>query len=936
MTKHILFALLLLSTSIISAEGIIRGKIIDGDNGEPIMGANVIVKGTSKGTVSDFDGNFTLILEKGVYNLEFSLLGYKKSLVNDLNVTGEKEVLLNIMLSSGEQLDEVVIQSSKKRNSVTALMTMQKKSVKLLDGISAESFNIIGDSDVAGALKRVTGVSIQGGKYVFVRGLSDRYTKTTLNDITIPGLDPDKNTVQMDLFPTNLVDKIVVFKTFTPDLSGDFTGGLVNITTKDFPRSKTIEVGLGFGYTSNMNFNSNFVLYQKQNYDWLGFGNKTRQLGFSAATSIPDESLNDPQLTTLTNSFSKELGVTKGANTFLNQDFSFNFGNQYDKENVIIGLNFAFNYANDYKFYDDVIYGTYFKDPNKQVNQLDKREITSGSFGVNNVIWSGLLGGALKFDKSKYAISLFRSQNGNGQAADYISRNFDETNATLYKDGIQYSQRSVTNALLKGTHHLQDNDIVIDWKVSPTLANILEPDVRSTRLSYNTDSNSFGLELGDGAGIDRYYRTLNELSLASKIDLKYSFKNDGNLKFGLSNTFKHRDYDVLNYRIEKTADFNTFTEDPNDILQDENIWNTTSQSGVYVKGSQNANNKYNAINNVAAIYGMHEFSLTDKLKSIYGVRVEKANIFYNGYFNNVPFNEKTLNELDFLPSLNLIYAVNDQSNIRMSFSKTLARPSFKEKSNAHIQDPISQIEFIGNLDLKETNIQNFDVRWENFFKPKQMISVSGFYKNFKNPIELVPFQLNPSSIQPKNTGKANVFGAELEIKKNLITGNDDAKWNVSVAGNVTYILSRVDTKQVLVDISGKTEYELRSENARDNETIEQFRTMQGQAPFIINGSININNKSFNANLSYNVQGKKLVIVGSGIVPDVYEDPFHSLNFKGTYKFGKENKYRLSLSMKNILSDNFNQYFDSFGAEHQIYKQYSKRPSFSLGFNYTLY
>ena len=215
-----------------------------------------------------------------------------------------------------------------------------------------------------------------------------------------------------------------------------------------------------------------------------------------------------------------------------------------------------------------------------------------------------------------------------------------------------------------------------------------------------------------------------------------------------------------------------------------------------------------------------------------------------------------------------------------------------------------------------------------------MISVSGFYKHFKNPIEMVPFQLNPTSIQPKNTEKALVIGAELEINKSLT--KEDSKINVSVGTNLTYLMSRVDTKSVIVDINGKTEHQLREENARDGEQTDQYRTMQGQAPFIVNTSLNVSNDNFDANFSYNVQGKKLVIVGSGIVPDVFEDPFNSLNFKGSYKFGKDKKYKVSASFKNILNDNSFQYYDSFGANKEIYSQYSKRQNFSLSFTYKLY
>ncbi|PHR69411.1 MAG: TonB-dependent receptor [Lutibacter sp.] len=940
MKKTIITLFLFFVTISIFANGIIRGTVIDASSGEPIINVNVIVEGTSIGATTDFDGIYSLKIKEGTYTITVTSLGYASVKIENVIVVKDDVKSLGILLDPSElQLDEVVITSSgSTKRTATALLTMQKKSTKLLDGISSESISKNGDSDVASALKRVTGISVEGGKYVYVRGLSDRYTKTTFNGVAIPGLDPDKNTVQMDLFPTNLIDNLVVYKTFSPDLPGDFTGGLVDITTKDFPRRKTFVVSLGYGLTSNMNFNKDFVLYKQGGLDWLGFGNNSRKLGFNANTVIPDESLNDPNLTNLTNSFSKELGVTKGANSFLDQNFSVSFGNQYEKEKVVLGLNLALNYANTYKYYDDVIQGVFFKDTDVSQNNLDKREITRGSLGENNVIWSGLIGGSMKFEKSKYAVSLFHSQNGTGQAADYISQNFDETNATLYKDAIQYSQKSVTNLIVKGNHRFNENKLKIDWKLSPTYSSILEPDVRSTRLSFDSDTNTFELQLGDGAGIDRYYRTLNEINMASKIDVTYKFEflSDANskLKFGLANTYKTRDYEILAYRINKTSDFNNFTEDPNTILLDANIWNATSQSGVYIQGFQDLNNQYKSTSNNIAGYVMNEVKVTDKLKTAYGVRLENATIDYEGYFNSQVFNKRVHNELVVLPSLNFIYALTDNANLRISYSKTVARPSFKEKSNAHIFDPISQNLFIGNLNLKETNIENIDLRWENFFKSSEMISISGFYKKFINPIEIVPFQLSPNNIQPKNAGSATVYGGEFEIKKLL--SKEEAKLNFSIGANFTYIVSTVDTKKVTVNTSGKTEYELRQENARDTEIIDQYRTMQGQSPYIVNGSLNLYNENFDANLSYNVQGEKLAIVGSGIVPDVFEGSYYSLNFKTSYKFGTDSKYKLSFSVKNLLDDNFEQYFDSYKSSQEIYRSYSKKRSFSLSFNYTIY
>ncbi len=939
--KIYLLVILLLLTAYTSfatdAGGTLRGVVTDKETGETIFGANIVVKPINTGTMTDLDGTYSIVVKPGVYTLEVSCMGFTTTIITDVVVVAGEPLSMNVVLApANELLDEVVLTSSTAKRTESALLTFQKKSAKLLDAISSEVMSRTGDGTVAAAIKRVTGVSVEGGKYVFVRGLGDRYTKTTLNGMTIPGLDPDRNTVQMDLFPTSLVDNIVVYKSFTPDLSGDFTGGLVDISTKDFPAQEHFTINMGYGYTSGMNFNSDFVLYNKGKMDWLGFAGKERQLHFNANTNIPDESANDPRLYELSKGFNKELGVKRGASSFLNQKYSLSFGNQFNKENATYGVNVALNYSNANKFYQDVYRGTFYKDTDKNKLNLDKREVTRGVIGQNEVLWSALVAGALKFEKHKYSLSFIHSQNGVGKAADYIANNFDSTNATLYKDAIEYSQKSVSNILLKGKHNLKDNKYEVAWRLAPTYSNILEPDVKSTRLSYDVDTNTYDLQLGDGSGIDRYFRELNEFNLAGKIDVTYKFDQwsgeSSKLKFGLSNTYKYRDYTILLYQFNRTSGFNNFTEDPNTILVEENLWTATNQAGMYVSGNRDLNNEYEANTNIGAVYAMNELPINEKLKAIYGVRLESAKTNYKGHYNNLPIDSLVHDELAFLPSLNLVYKLKDDMNLRASYTQTVARPSFKEKSNAHIDDPISQTVFIGNIGLEETHIKNIDFRWESFFGKNEMISLSGFYKHFTNPIELVPFQLSPNNIQPRNVNSAVVYGAEIELRKTL--AKEANRLSIDVGGNFTYILSQVDTKNVVVDVNGKTEYELRQENARIGEDVNQIRSMQGQAPFIVNTYLNIGHKSgFDANISYNVQGQKLAIVGSGIVPDVFEDSFHSLNLKTTYAFGEDKHMKVSFSAKNILSDGFEQYYKSYQADKEIYSSYSKGNSFSLSFSY---
>ena len=242
--------LIMFSAGLSGQNGIIRGSVSDEATGEALTGVTVLVENTTRGILTDLDGKFNLSIEPGVYNLRFSFVSYETHSINGVKVTaGDVTLLDNLLLKSATfGLSEVTISAEMKRNTESALMTIKMESPNLVDGISSANFRKMGDSDAAASMKRVPGVSVEGGRYVFVRGLGDRYTKTILNGVDIPGLDPDRNTMQMDIFPTNLIDNIIVHKSFSAELPADFTGGIIDIALRDFPDEKKGNFFIGTSY----------------------------------------------------------------------------------------------------------------------------------------------------------------------------------------------------------------------------------------------------------------------------------------------------------------------------------------------------------------------------------------------------------------------------------------------------------------------------------------------------------------------------------------------------------------------------------------------------------------------------------------------------------------------------------------------------------------
>ena len=255
--------------------GTIRGTILDGDNNDPVFGVTVTIEKNNTtdpnlatvvtGTMSDLDGKFTVMVPPGVYNIRFRNMSYQNLLIENVDIKAKGvQVFDEIRLkSSTTKLEEIVISVSKIQNTEESVLQDKKNSTNLKDGISAAAFKKVGDSDAASSMKRVTGVSVQDGKYVYVRGLGDRYNKTILNGMDIPGLDPDKNSLQMDIFPTSLIDNITVHKSFSAELPADFSGGVIDISTKEFPDKKEGSLSLSSGYNNLYHFNPNYLKFDK-------------------------------------------------------------------------------------------------------------------------------------------------------------------------------------------------------------------------------------------------------------------------------------------------------------------------------------------------------------------------------------------------------------------------------------------------------------------------------------------------------------------------------------------------------------------------------------------------------------------------------------------------------------------------------------------------
>ncbi|MGM0635245.1 MAG: TonB-dependent receptor domain-containing protein [Bacteroidota bacterium] len=935
--KHFIafFSLLLISAISFAQDGIIAGTVNDAELNDVLPFADVMIANSTKGTSTDFDGKYEIKLEPGTYTVSYSFVGYQRKVVSDVVVKANETTTVNTTLEpASDNLDEVVVRVSSKKNTEQSVLNLQKSSVKVMDGLSIESISKTGADNVASAVKSVPGVSVQGGKFVYVRGLGDRYTKSTLNGVSVPGLDPDKNTLQMDIFPSDMIENVLVSKTATADMPADFTGGAVDISLKDFSAKEQYTLSFGTSYNPHMHFNSDYVEGETHTSDLFGFDNGNRDRPISRDFDIPaaigdGTNANGTSITDVTRAFNPKLAASR---TTSDADVNFNFSaaNQYRlKNDDKIGYQAAVALQNKVEYFEGFEQNFFFKPSDRSEYQITPNRTQKGDVGIRNNYFSTLAGVTYKSLRSKYKLNFIHLRNTESKGGLFSSQTFILDDINVVRDNVEYSERALTNLQLSGEHTNEDATWITNWSISPSYSEVNDKDIRVTPFELTSSGPS--IRPSTAGSPERIWRFLEESNIESKIDFtrKHNlFSKPSKLKFGAAFTYKSRDFNIDQYLILlRGTNSVPVNGDADQILVDENLWQADNDGGFFIQGNFQPANNYSSTSQVRAAYVSEELKLNDKLKAIVGARFEQYLLNYTGENNQGTIqldDENVIDDARLYPSANLIYSHNENTNFRGSFSQTTARPSFKEVSVAQIFDPLTNITFVGNIDVKPSYINNFDLRYEKYSDNGNMFAVSGFYKDFTDPIELVSFPERPTNLQPRNVGSAKVFGAEIEFRQqlNFVPVLENFSFNM----NVSIIESEVKMDP--------REYESRQIAARDGQEISDTRNLQGQSPYLVNAGLSYDNNEtgWQGGLFYNVQGETLEVVGIRNVPDVYTQPFHNLNFRISKKFGSNQNSKISLGVGNILDDSVRSYYKSYGSENEIFSKRKPRRSYSLSYS----
>lgn len=933
--------------------GTIRGTVTDKATGELLMFTNVLVKGTNPplGAQTDLDGQYEITVPVGTYDLEVSYIGYALNTITEVEVKENEVTVIDFFLESESQvLEEVVVQAARIDRTENALLAIQRKAATIQDGISAQEISRYGSGNAAESMKRVTGASVVDGKYVVVRGLGDRYSAAQLNGLTLPSTDPYRNSSPLDLIPSNLMDNVIASKTFTPNQPGNFTGGNVNINTKSFPERFTLSFTLSGSYNDQASLQDNFLTYTGGNTDWLGFDDGTRELpailtdpkvvSELSQTAYIRARRNDELAQLIdetTKSLNNQMAPFEGSSAF-NHGFAFSIGNQYKLFNNPLGILASVNYSRNYNHYDNGIFRNWdLTDPNAP-ELLQDRDLTDIR-STDNPQVGGLLGMTYKFGggSQKIGFNFLYNHDAEKEARTLagpfpaiLSSGFFETRS------LSWREREMQNYQLFGEHVLGESGVRIDWGASHVKTSQDEPDLRFFANSFNINADgdsSFFILVSEFPLPFHFFRELEDTQWQGKLDFTIPFaqgKSTANkIEFGGFYQTKDRAFTEARFqyqdRAEGTVDYDgnpeVFFGEDNLGLVDFNETRNQNVIGLFVTEETLPVNIYSGTEEIIAGYGMVTYDWK-KLKLIAGARVENTNINVVSADTTQPVGE--INQLDFLPSLNLIYRLNENMNLRGSYNKTLARPNMRELAPFTSFEFLGDFRYTGNPNLERTLIDNFDARWEWYPTAGELVSVSAYYKQFTNPIILsfVVQAANQDEIEYINVDQANVYGLEFEFRKNLgFLANflRDFKFTT----NLSLIRSEVDIpddEQAIID--------------QFNPEKGTSRPFQGQSPFLLNAGLNYQNidKGLDITASLNVFGDRLDAISFGGRPDVFEKARPQLDLVIQKSIGE--RYGLKLSALNLLDPKFRKVME-FRDQEFIITDFERGRVFGFSLSYNI-
>ena len=862
------------------APGRVVGRIVDARTGQGIANAGVQLVGTTQGVQSGLDGRFALQrVPAGTTTIQVRRIGYGAKTITGLMVPPGGVVEQDIALATAvAQIAATVVTADKERGSVAAALDQQRNATQIVNAITAEQIARSPDGDAAQAIQRVSGVTVQDGKYVFVRGLGERYTTASLNGARIPSPEPERKVVPLDLFPAGILQSVTTSKTFTPDQQGDFSGAQVDIKTREYPARRQFTYAVSTGFNDAATGQSVLRAARQGGEYFAAIGSKRDIPATLANTNLFSAT------TLQTNQVVRSLSNvwTPGVANGLPQgsvSASMGGSDPFFGQNIGYLVSASYGAAQEVKRDERQAYG--------QANGsggVDPLASYRGETGRISVLWGGIANfSTLVGTSTRIALNNTLSRSADNEARRDVG--FDENLAdSLRRTTMRYVERGVWSSQLAveqqfGRHKL-------DYALTGSGTNRREPDRSDMVQIVRTVGGVRQFQLLGSAldGARRSYFDLNERNLALQANDQVTVgqESDGNsIKVGgyYRNTTRASlapSYSLINQGLSQTQ----LTQLPENIFTPANACDACTNFNVQPIGQAGG---YDAKDALVAGYAMADWGLGKRVRLIAGARVENAQIDVLTTTQGGSKYSASLKNTDVLPSLVVNTRLSDRQSLRVSATQTLARPEYRELSPVQFRDVIGGISVSGDPNLKRTLIQNVDVRWEFFPTAAEVFSVGVFYKNFTNPIERVE---QPSSggttAKYINAAGAKNYGLELEARKDLGS-------LVEMFEGIT-AFSNVTIMQSTIDVGAATGGNASNPN----------RPMAGQAPYVVNAGLSYATLSgkTSATLLYNVVGRRIFSAGLLPLPDVYEEARNMVDVSIRFPIVKTLDVRLDA--KNLL------------------------------------
>ena len=888
--KVFFFILLLVLSTMTALAGNIKGTVLDKQTKEPLTGATIQITGTAQGVVADIDGNYTLNVNDGTYTITVRYIGYKDILLNSIKV--KAETLLNFEMESDAQaLGEVSVVAKKNLEGERALQMERQKATLAIENLGAKEMSIKGISNVEEGVKKITGISIASAGQLIVRGLGDRYSTTTLNGLPIASPNPDNKLIPLDIFPASTVQNITVSKVYDASAFADYSGAHIDISTKENVGSDFLSISFNAGGK----FNTLGKDFYRMDSDGSLFN-----------TPSLDQKLIDMSLT----------------------DFE-----EYARHNRLFNTSFQVSKKTALpEFGGNIGFGKRFTLGRNEVSVL-------GSIGVSNDLQTmdnasirtlEATGNTLnEFNYDSYSNELKIAALGNlgysFRTSDHIGYTFfyarNAIDTYMRREGVDYEDHhligsnnvthiySLQNHQVNGKHHFGKQWDLI-WSGSYSKTSSDEPDRRQVMFIREDDQiKLFKLNRQETM---RYFGSLNEDEWVGDLTVSYRFGDNNKLQAGFTYKDKNRDYmgTRFYYNLNKLNPTITDIYDTDSFLNMENVEN----GSITIDRKKQPKDSYTAGNSIYAGYIATEYYPIAPLLVNLGVRYEISKQWVDYYTDGGKAERSELNKNDLFPSLNMKYQMNEKNSLRFAFSRTVTRPSFIEMAPFLYQESYGSAQIRGNADLQNGYNYNIDLRYELFEKNGDMLSITAYYKHLKAPIERVQTLSGGSAVHSfRNADNGMATGVEIEFRKEIVK---DLRFGV----NGSYMYTNV---------------KLPEGGAYTNSQ----RALQGASPYLANADLTYspafsNDRQLSVALLYNLQGPRIHSVGISGLGDIKQQPVHTLNFTGSYRFNR--RFAVKLQVNDLLNQDilFKQEVPTTGDKVEV-ERFRKGTGFEVGFSYDL-